>query len=398
MDVSGVQKDDEERVRRTEDTESESHKQQTQQSTAQHRILFVTRCFPPATGGMERFASDLHEAISKKTDTALLSWGGSKIALFIVFPYFFLKSFWLLLKNHIDIIHAQDGVVSIVMFPLSRIFKKPLVVVIHGLDVTYKSKLYQSLIKWSLSGADQIICISGAAKAEILKRGFDESKVQVIPLGITDDLQGDRNSAREQVRQFDPKFSGPQKIILSSGRLVERKGVDWFIKNVLPGIIKQQPETLFLVSGEGPWRERIQESIDQSAMNEHVVLLGRTSDEQLKDLYNSADCFVMPNVVVDGDMEGFGRVLLEAALCETPVVASGIEGIVDAIVDGKNGTLVQEREASEYMRVILEILENPKQAQELGKQARVFTLHNYNWSTIAQRYMTAYTEVIGAEN
>jgi glycosyltransferase involved in cell wall biosynthesis len=342
---------------------------------------------------MERFAKDLHDSLSQKTDINLLSWGGSKLALFFVLPYFFLKSFWLLLTKRIDIIHAQDGVVSIVMFPLSMIFRKPLVVVIHGLDATYKSKLYQSLIKWSLSRADKIICISGAAKAEILKRGFDETKIQVIPLGITDDLHGDKSNAKELVRQFVPKFSGNQKIILTSGRLVERKGVDWFINNVLPGVIKQQPETLLLVSGEGPWRERIQESIEQSTMDEYVVLLGRTSDEQLKNLYNGADCFVMPNVTVEGDMEGFGRVLLEAALCETPVVASGIEGIVDAIVDGKNGTLVQEGEAPEFIRVILEILENPKLAQEQGKQARAFTLDNYNWSTIAERYVTAYTEV-----
>ncbi|MDQ5886670.1 MAG: phosphatidyl-myo-inositol dimannoside synthase [Patescibacteria group bacterium] len=347
---------------------------------------------------MERFAKDLHDSVAQKTNTILLSWGGSKSALFFVLPYFFLKSFWLLLTNRIDIVHAQDGVVSIVMFPLSMIFKKPLVVVIHGLDATYKSKLYQSLIKWSLSRADKIICISGAAKAEILKRGFDDTKVQVIPLGITDDLHGDKRNARELVRQFVPKYSGNQKIIITSGRLVERKGVDWFIKNVLPGVLKQQPETLLLVSGEGPWRERIQESIDQSAMNEHVVLFGRTSDEQLKILYNGADCFVMPNVVVDGDMEGFGRVLLEAALCETPVVASGIEGIVDAIVDGKNGTLVQERETEEFIRVILEILQNPKLAQEQGKQARIFTLENYNWSTIAERYIKVYSELEGPKS
>lgn len=354
-------------------------------------ILFITRCFPPTTGGMERFAKDLHDAVSKKTNTILLSWGGSKKALIFVLPYFFIRSFWLLLTKRIDIIHAQDGVVSIVLTPLSKLFNKPLIVVIHGLDVTYSNRLYQILIRWSLSRADAVACISGAAKNEVIKRGINESKVRVIPLGITDELfMNDKKQARIELQKLLPMVNKDTKILLSSGRLVKRKGVDWFVTNVMPIVVEKHPETILVVSGEGAWRAVIETAIEKKSMQNNVVLLGRTTDEQLKYLYNAADCFVMPNITVPGDMEGFGRVLLEAALCELPVVASGIEGIVDATHDGQNGTLVAERETPEFIRVILEILQNIDLAEKFGRHARAYTLDHYNWSSIADNYLQLY--------
>lgn len=409
MDVSGVQGDGEDRVRRTDGTSIENRKSSTQQSATSNggafgvtkrqadairSVLFVTRCFPPTTGGMERFASDLHQAVSEKTDITLLSWGGSKKALIFVLPYFFVRSFWLLLTKRIDVIHAQDGVVSIVCMPLKWIFKKPVVVVIHGLDVTYKNSLYQRLIRWSLSRADAVACISGAAKAEVISRGITEAKVRVIPVGITDDLFIDNKQlARQKASEFVPGLQPKTKLLLTSGRLVERKGVDWFVANVMPKLVEKHPEVLLAVSGEGAWRPQVEAAIENNGMAGNVIMLGRTSDEQLKLLYNAADCFVMPNVIVPGDMEGFGRVLLEAALCKVPVVASGIEGIVDAIIDGKNGTLVQEREASEFIRVILEVIETPKLAQKQGKDARTYTLDHYGWPTIAEQYLKVYTKI-----
>jgi len=339
---------------------------------------------------MERFAKDLSSAVSRKVDMTVLSWGGSKIALIAVLPYFFVRSFWLLVRKEVDILHAQDGVVSIVLAPLARVFKCPLVVVIHGLDVTYQSSLYQALIRRSLKHADTVIAISNSAKESVLKRGINSRKVQVIPLGITDDIFMDNKAlARQQIENFT-SLTPESKILLASGRLVERKGVDWFISDVLPLIVKKQPEALLLVSGEGPWRKKIETAVEQQGLANNVRLLGRTTDAQLKYLYNASDCFVMPNVVVPGDMEGFGRVLLEAALCETPVVASGIEGIVDAIKDGKNGKLVGPLQAKEHAKAILEILGSPSQAKQNGAKARRYTLQHYSWPVIADSYVDVY--------
>jgi glycosyltransferase involved in cell wall biosynthesis len=93
--------------------------------------------------------------------------------------------------------------------------------------------------------------------------------------------------------------------------------------------------------------------------------------------------FVMPNIPVVNDVEGFGLVALEAASCGTMVVASQLEGIQDAIIDGKNGTLVPSTDAAKYVEVITQELAKPR----LTRQAiRDYTLANFSWTKAADQY------------
>lgn len=355
-------------------------------------VLFVTRCFVPTQGGMGRFALDLHTSIQSKARLYTLQWSGGKLALLIVLPIFFVRSFWMLLTKKIDIIHAQDGVVAILLKPLAMLFKKPLVTVIHGLDVTYKMPLFQWLVRWALTGSDHIICISSAARDEVLKRGVAATKTHVVPVGVTDDFYtGNKKEARTSINVEIPDCSG-KTLLLSSGRLVERKGVAWFVRNVLPLVVKEVPSVLLVVSGEGPQRTAIEEAIAETNQQQYVRLLGWTSNDLLKRLYNAADCFVMPNIPVAGDMEGFGRVLIEAALCETPVVASGIEGITDAIIDGQNGILVPTGDEKQHAEQIIRIIKSPAMSQKIGQKARVFSLVAFGWPRIADDYIKIYNQ------
>jgi phosphatidylinositol alpha-1,6-mannosyltransferase len=107
------------------------------------------------------------------------------------------------------------------------------------------------------------------------------------------------------------------------------------------------------------------------------------SDQLLKTLYNTADMFVMPNIPVPNDMEGFGLVALEAASCSTTVIASQLEGVQDAIINGQNGYLVTPGDAAGYVQAI---------SRELGgrtlspEAVRAYTLQHYSWDETARHY------------
>jgi len=66
-------------------------------------------------------------------------------------------------------------------------------------------------------------------------------------------------------------------------------------------------------------------------------------------LMNAADAFIMPNISIPDDVEGFGISALEAGACGLPVIASNIQGIRDAILDGITGYLVGERDVAGYI-------------------------------------------------
>jgi len=357
-------------------------------------ILFIARRFPPSVGGMERFAFDLQASLRDKADVQLIKWGGANKWLPLVLPAFFVRACWTLITRKVDIIHVQDALQSPMGAVLKLLFRKPLTVVAHGLDISFDNRVYQAVVPRALRRADHVFCISRAARDEVVARGVPAEKVSSVPLGITDDLYDpDQEGARRRVCA-EAGVAASSRLVLSTGRLVKRKGVNWFVDTVLPDLVRDDGQIVFLVSGDGPERAEIEQTVERRGLRDHVRLLGRTSDEVLRDLYNGSDVFVMPNIRVPGDMEGFGRVLLEAALCELPVVATGIEGIRDAITDGENGTLVAEQDPDAFGAAVRAVLADPEVARRTGVRAREYSLAHFAWDHVADQYLAEYQRLL----
>lgn len=357
------------------------------------KVLFITRSFPPTLGGMERFAFDINTALNKKIPISTIKWGGLKYWMPIIFPYFLIRGSFELSTKKIDVIHVQDGATSFVGVILKFIFRKPLCVVVHGLDVTFKFKLYQFLIRRSLKYADWIICNSNSTREQVLARRIRPNKVTFIPLGAEDGLFfNDKQKAREYMSS-KLGVGKDKKVILYAGRLVKRKGGEWFVKNVLPSLVEKEKNTVFVLSGGGPEKENITKAAETLGLSKNVYVLGRTTDETHHNLFNGADVFVMPNIKVSGDVEGYGIVLLEAALCGLPIVASGIEGIKDAVSNNKNGVLVESGNGQEFIREVQEFLSDSKKSARFGERARKHVINNNNWDAIAGRYIDIYKEI-----
>jgi glycosyltransferase involved in cell wall biosynthesis len=357
------------------------------------KTVFVTRKFPPSVGGMERFAYDLYHAIAQKTPSFLVKWGGSNKWLPVIIPYLFVRAFFVTIFSRADLIHVQDGVLAPVGYVLSVLTRKPWVIVVHGLDLTFENKIFRAVNVRCVRKANRVFCISQAAADEATKRGVAKAKIQIIPLGIVDEYSMDRSAARQLIKNELHVDVESYKLLLTTGRLVKRKGVAWFIEHALPDLIKTLPNALYLVVGDGEDRQRIEQIIDQKKMGKHVRMLGKVSDELLAALYKGADIFVMPNIPVSGDVEGFGRVVLEAAASELPVVASGIEGIRDAVSDGKNGVLVPSGDAKSFEKEIKKFADN-SYARSFGRKSREFTLKRYEWNAIAEQYIDGYRETM----
>jgi glycosyltransferase involved in cell wall biosynthesis len=358
------------------------------------KILFLARRFPPSVGGMERFAFDLAGALKAKQPFRMIVWGGSNRWLPIVLPIFFIRAVWKLLTDRgIDTIHIQDAVQAPIGWLLSRLFRRPYVVIVHGLDITYDKFGYQKLIPPFVRRASAVIAISAAAEQEALKRGVKKARISTIPLGIHDDFGNNARPERNAVSEAIGVDVSNKIILLTTGRLVKRKGVRWFIANGLPGIVAKYSDVLYVVVGEGGEREAIETAVAEHGMNDHVKLMGRVSDEVRTLLYRSSDIFVMPNIVVPNDIEGFGIVVQEAASAGLPVVASDLQGIKDALTNGKNGILVQPEDKTAFETEIITLIENPAKRREFGAGARAYTLREYGWDRIADEYVKVYEKL-----
>jgi glycosyltransferase involved in cell wall biosynthesis len=117
--------------------------------------------------------------------------------------------------------------------------------------------------------------------------------------------------------------------------------------------------------------------------------------EELRDrLYAAADLFIMPNRSVEGDMEGFGLVALEAAVRGVPVVATGIEGIVDAVIDGQNGFCVPEGDNGAMLGIIMALAEDPFKLAAFSRRAAEFTRQRFSSEKVFSQYRKLFDSLL----
>ncbi len=236
--------------------------------------------------------------------------------------------------------------------------------------------------------ADRIVCVSRATKEECIKRGVQQDKIKVIPNGINDEIYINEDK-RILRKEFEKKFKinlNDKKVLLSVGRLMKRKGIHWFVYEVIPLILEEFKNFIYLIVGAGPMKNRIEEIIKEKKLENRVVLFGKIDDRELKLIYNICDIFIMPNIHIERDFEGFGIVAIEAASCKVPVVASCIEGITDALMDGKIGSLVISLDAIKFSREILKLLKDDELRRKKGEEARKLVINNFLWEKVIREY------------
>src|SRR3989338_2234576 len=201
-------------------------------------ILYITRKFPPSIGGMQRFNFKFVNSLKKIADVDLIAWGGGQIILPFFVLFALLKSFYACLTKPISYIYIADGLLSPLGYFLKLITRKPVIVTIHGKDIAFSLKIYQIVIPWCLRRVDKVVCVSNKLKEECRIRGVKEEKLLVIPNGV--DIEDFQTQTIDKSREFTRCVGHPlnnRKILLTVGRLVPKKGIDSFIKNILPRII-----------------------------------------------------------------------------------------------------------------------------------------------------------------
>ena len=149
-----------------------------------HKILFITKNYPPKIGGLETFSYNLIREFEKHYDVSKVVLTGSNINLIWFVPYSLFISLYLAWKHSIRYIHLCDASLS----PIGMILKLSLgvhvSVSIHGLDITYKNSIYQMLIPRCVARLDKIISVSRAARNDGQHRKIPAQKCVVIPNGI----------------------------------------------------------------------------------------------------------------------------------------------------------------------------------------------------------------------
>jgi len=352
-------------------------------------ILFITRNYPPKVGGLEIYSYHLIRQFEKTCTVFKITLSRSRKHLFWFLPYCLVKAVWLCRKHPIGCIHLCDGLLAPIGLVLKHLTGARVSASVHGLDVTYPRAVYQMIVPRCLSRLDLIFCGSRHGLEQCIQRRIPPEKCRVVPYGIDPtefDLPApDPSGLRDIEAQAGIDLKG-RKILLTVGRLVPRKGVAWFVSHVMPQLDRGYG---YIIAGGGPDFQAVQSLIQNRGLADRVALLGKVPNATRQRLMAFADLFIMPNIRIPGDMEGFGIAALEAGSSGLPVIASNIEGLRDAVIDGVTGHLVEERNVHQYLDKI-------RHSQFNRETVRSVVNQKFNWPHIASCYHAFLFQTSGA--
>ncbi|WP_283403314.1 glycosyltransferase family 4 protein [Halorubrum sp. DM2] len=303
---------------------------------------------------------------------------------------------WLSRKQKIDYIYCPTwfptGLYSIM---ISKITVAESIIAVHGREVVYsdenlRKKLIQrlnSVQSLILRSASIVVTVSSYTKNKLVEIGVPAEKIHIIYNGVKpSDFETD-----EIHPVIEREGLSSDNILLTVSRLESRKGHDTVIR-ALPNILKDQPDTTYLIAGTGSEKESLRELAKEIGVYDHIFFLGYVPQEDLPKLYNSSDVFVMP-ARRDGDsVEGFGIVFLEANAAEKPVIGGRHGGITDAIQNGESGLLVEPEDEDELAGNVVELLSNKRKAISMGKAGLERCKNKFTWGHVADRLVGAIHE------
>ena len=275
--------------------------------------------------------------------------------------------------KNIQIVHSQDGRADFFARIAGKIANVPVIIssvamLVEGYDVNiFRKVLYILMDRWSERCVDKFIVLSEVLRHTLIERhGIEPEKIVKIYNGIEIDEYKPNNERGIRIEDSGLRkefgFRNDVPVIGTIGRLVWQKGFEYLIK-AIPKIVKDLPEAKFLIVGEGPLREKLEELGKRLKVKDNIIFTGFRSD--IKEILASIDVLVMPSL-----LEGLPMVLLEGMAMAKPIVATNIDGISEVLENGKTGLLVPPKDTDTLAEAIIEILNNKTKASHLGQNAR----------------------------
>lgn len=335
--------------------------------------MLVTRNFPPLLGGMERLNQHLLASLQPEWSTAICGPQGcgeyvpaetevkqselKPLARFLMATLH--RAMRLAWARKPEWVIAGSGLTAPIAWLAARSVRRRVAVYLHGLDIVASSRIYQWFWLPFIRHCDLVLVNSTNTGRLATANGVPPNRIHVLHPGTELPLLDER-----MAEDFRRRFNlGKRPLLLTVGRLTQRKGLAAFVTKALPSIVSRHPDTLLLIIGDeagealqsrsGSERERILAAAHASGVEKHVFFLGRCDEATLTAAYQASNVHIFPVLELPGDVEGFGMVALEAAAHGLRTVAFAVGGVPDAVEDGVTGRLIAPNNYDDFVAAVI---------------------------------------------
>lgn len=309
------------------------------------------------------------------------------ISMFSYLVTGFFKGYCLCRKRNYSIINTQFALPSGPLgWILSKIFRLNNVLSIHGGDIydpskklsPHKSPIFKRIVRFILNHCDYIVAQSSNTQTNCENYYKPKKPLTIIPLAFT-------KPKFEKVKRAELNLDDKDFIIVSIGRLVKRKAFDDAIKIISK---LKNSRIKFLIIGDGPEREYLENTILDCEVAENVKILGYLSNEEKFRYINCSDMMLMTSL-----HEGFGIIFMEAMFLGLPIACTNHGGQVDFIKHEKNGLLFDVGDIKMGVESV-EKLYKDKKLFKICSKNNIKDIENFYSDKIAAKYMDLFDKVL----
>ncbi len=238
----------------------------------------------------------------------------------------------------------------------------------------------------------RLIAVSRATRDFHVAQGVDTARIDVIYNGIDADRFGPRpvtGALRQELRLPESSF-----VLLTVGQIGLRKGQD-VLAAAAPEIVAGVPNAQFVIVGERnstkaesiSFERELSADFERAGLGNRLHLIGYRED--VPQLLNEADLLVHP-----AKQEPLGRVLLEAAASELPIVATAVGGTTEILTDGVSAQLFPPSDPCSLARATVDIALDSARRAEFAAAARAHVLSAFDVRAAANKLSQAWNEVL----
>lgn len=267
---------------------------------------------------------------------------------------------------NVDVVLAEFGNVGADICEHTEKLGIPLIVHFHGHDAHRSSVVteYREKYRRMFDAAFRIITVSRYMTNALIALGANPNKIVLNPYGPQE--------------MFFDNTSTFDEVVVGVGRFTDIKAPHLTLL-AFQKVLHACPNAKLVMGGHGELLEACQSLAMTLGIADRVQLTGALNHEDVIHLFGKARCFVQHSVVPSyGDAEGTPVAILEAQAAGLPVVATRHAGIVDAVVDGSTGYLVEERDIDGMAERLVRLLRNKELAQRMGENARKHIQTNFS--------------------
>jgi colanic acid/amylovoran biosynthesis glycosyltransferase len=276
------------------------------------------------------------------------------------------------------LIHAHFASGGRSALPLARRLRIPLVVTLHGSDVTTRvnfRRRYEELWKQSST----FICVSNFILNKAVEAGFPPEKLVKLFIGV------DRDIFRPVATKRDPD------LVVFVGRLVEKKGCAYLLQ-AMAQVQQHNSNARTVVIGDGPLRSSL--GALARKLNLSCEFLGSQPSTAVREWMSRARVFCAPSVTAaNGDSEGLGMVFAEAQAMGTPVTTFNHAGMREIVFHEETGLLAPERDANELGSNISRLLNDDALWSRLSRGSVAVVADRFDLSAQTFRLEQLYVEM-----